>query len=360
MNTLTQEQLDELGLEVMGSKNFSERINAKANLSLDDLVDKSLDIQSKCQDITVNTKPNFIIDRFESKGRGLMSVVTSDGYNNFGYSSFFMTKHSLSQLCQKIGMNKTYYNTCYDKEAYSLLDTNMNYWLNKYENPLMIRTYDNYARGVLSDKFTIFDTPEILETLSDNQVLRNEYDLKGSYLSPERLHLRFTQDRKLFNDDDLFGGFTINSSDVGRNALEITFFVYKQVCTNGLCVPQYSSFAYKQKHIGLGYKDFKEQFVTALKGVDDFCDGIKEAISLSKKVKVDLSSEETVKKIVNISTLPKETVEEKVIPLIIDVYGNTSWGVVNAVTQVAQDYTLERRLELETNAGNLLTHFIAA
>lgn len=36
-------------------------------------------------------------------------------------------------------------------------------------------------------------------------------------------------------------------------------------------------------------------------------------------------------------------------------YGKTKWGLVNSITEVAQDYTLDKREELEIAAGNILT-----
>ena len=35
-------------------------------------------------------------------------------------------------------------------------------------------------------------------------------------------------------------------------------------------------------------------------------------------------------------------------------YEDNIWGLINSITEVAQDFTLERRLELERIAGNLL------
>ena len=35
-------------------------------------------------------------------------------------------------------------------------------------------------------------------------------------------------------------------------------------------------------------------------------------------------------------------------------YTNTRWGMINGITEVAQKYTLEKRIELETIAGNML------
>ena len=46
----------------------------------------------------------------------------------------------------------------------------------------------------------------------------------------------------------------------------------------------------------------------------------------------------------------------KVIQLMLDgTYESNKWGMINAITQVAQDFTLERRIELERIAGNILT-----
>ena len=38
--------------------------------------------------------------------------------------------------------------------------------------------------------------------------------------------------------EDLFAGITLDSSDVGRSGLYVRFFIYKQVCTNGLIIPK--------------------------------------------------------------------------------------------------------------------------
>ena len=35
-------------------------------------------------------------------------------------------------------------------------------------------------------------------------------------------------------------------------------------------------------------------------------------------------------------------------------YEDNRWGLINGITEVAQDFTLERRLELEKIAGSLL------
>ena len=44
----------------------------------------------------------------------------------------------------------------------------------------------------------------------------------------------------------------------------------------------------------------------------------------------------------------------KVISLMEEKYNRTQWGLINSITEVAQDFTLERRVELEKIAGRML------
>ena len=46
--------------------------------------------------------------------------------------------------------------------------------------------------------------------------------------------------------------------------------------------------------------------------------------------------------------------QDTVIKLMNNRYGMTKWGLINGITEVAQDYTLDRREELEAAAGNIL------
>lgn len=57
---------------------------------------------------------------------------------------------------------------------------------------------------------------------------------------------------------------------------------------------------------------------------------------------------------VRLQTRLNEEGAKKVVSLMSEKYSNNLWGLVNGITEVAQDYTLERRLELEQIAGNLL------
>ena len=52
--------------------------------------------------------------------------------------------------------------------------------------------------------------------------------------------------------------------------------------------------------------------------------------------------------------MPEDGVK-KVIQLMTDgVYEKTRWGLINSITQVAQDFTLDKRVEYERAAGGML------
>ena len=57
---------------------------------------------------------------------------------------------------------------------------------------------------------------------------------------------------------------------------------------------------------------------------------------------------------IKVKTKLSEEGVSKVIQMMNDKYGFSKWGFVNSLTEVAQDYTLERRIEIEKVAGDVL------
>ena len=54
------------------------------------------------------------------------------------------------------------------------------------------------------------------------------------------------------------------------------------------------------------------------------------------------------------STKFSDTIITKTIGLMDSRYGGSKWGLINSITEVAQDYTLEQRIEMEETAGDIL------
>lgn len=318
------------------------------------LLNRARNIQKKCSDFNV-TKVNHKNFRFTDTGN--LRFIPDDGV----IEEFPLNKYSLSQLGTKIGVPASYLQKCIDNGRCDLAADNVNSWVEDYDKDLFIREYDGHVRGILSSKYAACDTPDILRVLKDTVDLNN-YKVKGSFLNEERLHLRLVGKEMLpIDGEDLFPGLFIDSSDVGKSVLTVQFGIYKQVCTNGLVVSQGGGTLFEQKHIGIKLEDFHNDLFNSLKLVDSLCEHSMQLIEScrkkSGKYKVSRMSEEDfdafIAQIQGQTKLSRES-SGKVIDLMREKYGDSKWGLINSITEVAQDFTLERRLELEKIAGRML------
>ena len=321
--------------------------------SVERLLQKAREIRDSCTDYTV-TKANHECMRFNDDAE--LSYITSVG--EVRHSP--MSRYALSQLCTKIGVPTNYIDKCVDSGRIELAQDNVNSWLMSFNKDLLIREYNDSIRGILSTKYSICDTDEILETV-DGVLNLDHFNIKGYYLTPERFHLRMTlKERMNIEGEDLFAGLSFDSSDVGKSILRVRFLVFKQVCTNGLIVSKSSNQLFHQKHIGISSEEFAEGLEESIKIFPDF-EGVEDMI-------INASSESTYKfrgitqeqfddLVVRITRETPVSAEEarKVISIMQEGrYEDSKWGYINALTDVAKELTLEKRLEVEEYAGSLL------
>ena len=325
-------------------------------VDLEGLFNQALNIQKECRDFNVT---NATFKNVHYDGDTCKLLYQPDG--DVPSRSMAMTRHSLSQLCNKIGVPIRYIDKCIDSGRLDLAAENINSWVDDFGKSLFIREYRDTIRGVLSDRYSVLDTPQIMEALYD--VLDfDEYRIKGYMLSPERFHARIIQREMMnINGEDLFAGIQIDSSDVGRSILVVKFMIWKQVCTNGLCISQGGGTLFQQKHIGIDVADFRDSFKSSLGNIPLLIEYSKELIEEARKdgnrYSIKNFNEQQLKDFIERIKMKTKLSEEgvsKVIQFMTDKYGFSKWGFVNSLTEVAQDYTLERRLEIEKIAGEVL------
>ena len=333
-------------------------LNVDNEVKLHSLLTKAGEIQARCFDYTLSDfKPSTVCYK-----DGSLMFVNPENLNAVGQDrkvmSFTMSRYSLSQLCTKLGVPFRYIDKCYKSGESALVDSNINTWLTSYNKPLFVRTCGDVVRGVLSDRFTTFDTPNILESLDHSGVF-DSLEIKGFFLTSERFHLRAVYpDMIKVPGEDLFSGIQVDSSDVGRSTCTVKFFVYKQVCTNGLCINKLGGSLFTQRHIGMSIKEFEKAFVESLDRVPELVAITESKINEARKVPGVLSYNDTTKDLV-IESIQKQTGlskenSDKVYNLMDSKYGYTKWGYVNSLTEIAQEFTLERRLDIENMAGEIL------
>lgn len=334
-------------------KDVKEAIDNRPK-TLDKLLIKANDIALNSKDYMVR-KANTNNFRFNETA-GITFFSEDQGIRNFPIS-----RYALGQLATKIGVPARYIEKCIDSGRIDLAQDNVNSWLEDYNKDLFIREYNGGIRGVLSSRYSVCDSHDILEVVNDAVDL-SKYKVKGSYLNEERLHVRLIGTEMLpIDGEDLFAGLFIDSSDVGRSILTVKFGIYKQVCTNGLVIARAGGTLFEQKHIGITSEEFHEGLVASLKNVDLLTEHAVEWVQKAKHRENHWSAlseyeddiNEFVAYIRQQTNLSEES-SRKVINLMSTKYEDNRWGLINGITEVAQDFTLERRLELERIAGNIL------
>lgn len=302
------------------------------------LIDRANEIQSKCKDYPVKA--------YDIRMDNELKL-------NFADYTLPMSDLATGHLCGKLQVPSRYFNRLVDNDCNELAAANINVWLEDSKKDLFLREYDGKIRGVLSGSYSVYDAPEILNSVAE-VFSPNEFRLKGSFINEERLHLRLIENEMLNIDgEDLFAGITLDSSDVGRSGLSVRFFIWKQVCTNGLVIAKSSANLFRQKHIGITHEDFAAGLKEGLETFYQLKDKIVESIKATAQIPAKEDIEELLEEIKETTKLSDESAME-VIELMKVKYTNTRWGMINGITEVAQKYTLERRIELETIAGNML------
>lgn len=320
---------------------MTETTDIRETLNLDENIQKLIaqanEIQSKCSDHVVTAEE-----------------ITMDDALNLQFNGNILPLSTLAtgHICGKLKIPTAYFNRCAELNP-ELAAENMNAWLAGDQRKFMLRTHEDKIRGVLSGSYSKFDAPEILRSMDEALGFEN-YKMKGSLINEERLHLRLVEKEMLpIDGEDLFAGITLDSSDVGRSGLYVRFFIYKQVCTNGLVIAKSHGELFRQKHVGITSDEFQKGLVAGLENFGEVKTKMIELINETKSIPTNHDVEDLIEEVKTKTLLSDESVEE-VIFLMDNRYGNNRWGMINGITEVAQKFTLDRRLQLEEIAGSML------
>ena len=272
-----------------------------------------------------------------------------------------MSEFAFRSLCTN-GVPAAYIDKCMMNNRANLAEKNMNSWLKDYTSPLFVRTSYGHVRGVLTTKYSAYDADRMMADVQDIMGdIEDRYEIKQSLLNEERLHLRFVAKDPLdVEGEDLFPGFTIDSSDVGRSCLEVNAIIWKKVCTNGLMLPKKFEALLLQRHMGIEFPDLRKEFLDSIDKIEPLIAKMEESVIETAKKPLVLQFDNSAEQAASEQKLHRELglmlpEARRVLEILkTDTYPENRWGLINAITEAAQTYTLERRIELERAAGKLL------
>lgn len=264
-----------------------------------------------------------------------------------------ITQFAFSQLCSRMGVPANYIKKCFTSHKEELALQNFRAWAEEAEGNLLVRTNDGVVRAVLSDSYKPFDSYQVLRALKYTVDMKR-WQPTQVHLSEDRLVVRFVDFTPLpvHDGSDLFLGFTVSSSDVGRGSLNVKMMLYRSVCTNGLLISAMGGTLYKQHHIGERMTESKlEIFNRIFTRLDEtgkiIIDNIQQCRNHQLK---DYEMNMLIEKAKREMKLSEKSVE-KLKLLVENTYEPTRWGLINSVTELAQDFTLDTRMDMETWAG---------
>jgi hypothetical protein len=288
---------------------------------------------------------------------------------------FTPTPTAHSQIAIHTGVPKKYYDTML-AEAPELLATNINHWFHTNPERRMVRTLDGRARAFLSDRYRRFDNEDVAESVLPVLLEDDSIRVESTEVTDLRLYIKALFPRiegEVAVGDAVQAGIVISNSEVGLGSLKVQPLIFRLVCLNGAIANDYGINRY---HVGRRIDGdgqdvaalFRDETLAAddkalamklqdvVRGAMDqarfrsMLDKLREA-NAGTKVEQPVAAVEVLARKVGLRDAEKQSVLESLIRA-----GNYSrWGVLNAVTQVANTHAdYDRATEIESIGGTIL------
>jgi hypothetical protein len=277
-----------------------------------------------------------------------------------------LTEWAHTQLAEKTGIPKKYYDRMREAEEYELLAENINTWLR--DGRKLIRILDGKVRAILSDRYRIIDNYDLVFLALDEFQKRETIEIHRIDLTETMLYIKAidrTLTETIKEQDIVYGGLVIRNSEVGASALRIEPFILRKVCANGLILPR----TLKKIHLGRQITEIEDvDWSDETKELEDkaFWSKVRDVIratfdkqtfqswveKLKESTKIEIKKPiEAVNNIVGHLGLSEEQKQK----LLMHFSEPTKYGLINAVTNLAsQTKNADEQVRLEEFAGEIL------
>ncbi len=320
---------------------------------------------------------DFIADtrRLTPYARGAGVCINLEHAN--GTIAVAPTRFALGQIAGHYKIPMAYVDRMTQVGAASLLAQNIAYWFAEQPSTRLLRTRTGETgelRAFLSRRYRPLDNYELAEAVIP-QLERPGVHVVSARVTDTHFYLQATSDRvtaEVRRGDIVQAGVVIANSEVGASSLRISPMVYRLICTNGLI----SGSELRQHHVGRGL-DPSEDGATEFYR-DETCRAVDRAFWLKVVDTVDAAMNEAlfgqlVDKLRLAAGEPLDAKPSEIVEVVARRFGLTEaeqdgvlqqlalgadwtrYGVVNAVTRVAEDSeTYDRAVELERIGGEVL------
>ncbi len=288
--------------------------------------------------------------------------------------SVTLSPWATAQACTRLGIPTAYFRRC----PPPLQDAQFNHWAwkgsavhedgdwddepeappSQGEAPerWLLRAKAGQVRGILSQRYVRLDNRQLLDCL--HPLLQSRYEVKSLALTEESLHLRLIDPalaRDVLPNDRLVVGLHVANSEVGRRAVSVDALVYRLVCANGLIKLVRGRSLLRHRHVSWDEPRFAASLERALGEALTAGAGLIEQLSWAARTPI-ADVDGTLAALVHQGSLTQE-LRERVRRALLGTppsQQETAYGLVNALTFVAQGLCPDDRYDLEVLAGRLL------
>lgn len=315
-------------------------------------------------------KRDFLADTSE------MTMLTTDSGSEIvlpKYGEFGMNELAHRQVASHLGIPSAFYQRLQEPSYNTVLDYNVNHLFRIDPKPRMVRTLDGKVRAFLSNRYTVRDNEELVNSILPIIGEIPDVEFPSVEITERRLYLKFVCPRlqgEVKVGDIVQAGGVISNSEVGLGAVMIATMFLRLSCMNGAIVEVNA----RKYHVGrqVDFDEATELYRNETLRADDeaywmkVADVVKHAVSetnfnrLLVKMKAAAGSQpmplpvEGVKELAGRYQL-NETEQNSILHHLTMGGDLTRWGMLNAVTRASQDVeSYDRATELETLGGTIL------
>lgn len=323
------------------------KLAKQSNITLEDLQEKANSFTKTAKDYKIDTSERKI-------------AFTDDISFKLREQNLSLTEHAFGQVCTLLGVPSKYMKKCIEDNKINLFQDNIKEWSKEFDKEIVVRTNKNIIRAIVSQNYVAYDNNEVIDdvtsAIKDSNI---SFIPVGAYLNEDRINVRLIDVEHPFyvNNDEspMYIGINISNSNIGTSSTSIKFFVYRQWCKNGCTITKSGGTLYRQTHAGEQNKFTRRlNFYSAIQNIEHLRDAVISELNKSSfevlKESDMMSLIEKMKKEVSLSDKASKTILE----VAKEKYGSTKYGFINGITEVAQDYELDTRNELEEYAGKIL------
>jgi hypothetical protein len=291
---------------------------------------------------------------------------------------FPLTDHAHGQIADRVGIPKRYYDRM-RAEAPALLADNVNHWFREQPERRMVRTLDGKTRAFLSDRYHRIDNEQIADAVLPALLERGGHGAVVSCcVTDAKLYIQALFPRlegEVRRGDPVQGGVIVSNGEIGNGALDVRPMIYRLVCTNGLISGQIAEDArLRRKHVGRRVEMGEDYSVYS----DDTLKADDRALALKIRDSIralaqpqlfarilaemrDAAHQQPVSNpIAAVAELGKaypiaQGERDSILMNLIRDADYSKWGLVNAITETANDHpSYDRAVELQRMGGRVL------